>query len=660
MKLNYRPDIDGLRAIAVLAVLLFHTNTPGFSGGFVGVDIFFVISGFLITSIILNDIEKEQFSLARFYERRIRRIFPALFPVIAFTLVVGAYLFDAGAFKHLGQSISATTLFFSNILFLRESGYFDAPSLQKPLLHTWSLAVEEQFYIFFPLALLLIHRYLKSNYLLWIGITLMLSLAASIWKVHHNPVATFYLIPTRTWELLVGSVLAVGVLPNPSSSWLRNMLSVIGLGLIIYSVGFYTEATLFPGHNAIAPVLGAGLIIYAHKESDTTIINKLLAAPPLVFIGLISYSLYLWHWPFVAFMKYLMFRPFNIYERLSIIILSFVVATLSWKFIEQPFRNKKIVVSNKKIFAFSATTILLTATIGQFIYIQRGMAWRYPEANATIQKCIDDPYVQKSKLFSENEMVIEDFINNKKRPDVIGKEDVVPSFILWGDSHAQALIPAISNQANRFKLCGFVTTKGKGCPPTLGIDNCNTPFNEGRFNDGVIAFIKKNPNIHTVILAARWPLYNKDVKLKDLYSNKSEMSNSELLINGLQRTINTLLAMNCKIIILSDVPELSDNVLRYFWLKNTIYKNSNIFFPTQSTTQYYNRNNGIYQLLTKGFASKNITVLFPEKLLFDKHGQSIIMHNGKLLYRDKDHLSQYGAYYIAPIFDEVFKEMAAK
>ena len=185
MKLNYRPDIDGLRAIAVLAVLLFHTNTPGFSGGFVGVDIFFVISGFLITSIILKDIEKEQFSIARFYERRIRRIFPALFPVSAFTVVVGAYLFDAGAFKHLGQSISATTLFFSNIHFLRESGSFDAPSLQKPLLHTWSLAVEEQIFIFFPLALLLIHRYLKSNYLLWIGITLLLSLAASIWKVHH-------------------------------------------------------------------------------------------------------------------------------------------------------------------------------------------------------------------------------------------------------------------------------------------------------------------------------------------------------------------------------------------------------------------------------------------------------------------------------------------
>jgi len=265
MPLKYRPDIDGLRAIAVLAVLFFHTGVPGFSGGFVGVDIFFVISGFLITSIILKDIKEEQFSIARFYERRIRRIFPALFPVIAFTLAVGAYLFDANAFKDLGQSITATTLFSSNILFWRESGYFAAASFTKPLLHTWSLAVEEQFYIFFPLALVFIHRFLKSRYILWIGIAIILSLGASIWGVYYKPSPTFYLVPTRAWELLAGSVLALGVLPNPSSAWLRNLLSATGLGLIMYSVGFYTEVTLFPGHNAIAPVMGAWLIIYSNR-----------------------------------------------------------------------------------------------------------------------------------------------------------------------------------------------------------------------------------------------------------------------------------------------------------------------------------------------------------------------------------------------------------
>ncbi|ANT64619.1 acyltransferase family protein [Prosthecochloris sp. CIB 2401] len=265
MPLKYRADIDGLRAIAVLAVLFFHTGVPGFSGGFVGVDIFFVISGFLITSIILKDIKEEKFSIARFYERRIRRIFPALFPVIAFTLVVGAFIFDATAFKELGQSITATTIFSSNILFWLKAGYFDTASLQKPLLHTWSLAVEEQFYIFFPLALVFINRFLNGRYLCWIIVASTLSLVASIYGVYHYPSPTFYLVHTRAWELLLGSILALGVLPSPTSSFLRNILSIAGLGLIVYSVGFYTEATLFPGYNAIAPVMGAWLIIYSNR-----------------------------------------------------------------------------------------------------------------------------------------------------------------------------------------------------------------------------------------------------------------------------------------------------------------------------------------------------------------------------------------------------------
>jgi peptidoglycan/LPS O-acetylase OafA/YrhL len=261
MEIKYRADIDGLRAIAVLAVLLFHTDVPGFTGGFVGVDVFFVISGYLITSIILKEIKAEQFSIARFYERRIRRIFPALFPVIAFVLVVGAYLFDANAFKDLGQSIAATILFSSNILFWRESGYFAAPSLQKPLLHTWSLAVEEQFYIFFPLALMAIHRYLKGKYFLWVVIAFIFSLVASIYGVVYHPGAAFYLVPTRAWELMVGSILALGVLPDLSKNWQRNTLTLSGLALILFSIVAYTEATPFPGIAALAPVMGSGLII---------------------------------------------------------------------------------------------------------------------------------------------------------------------------------------------------------------------------------------------------------------------------------------------------------------------------------------------------------------------------------------------------------------
>ena len=261
--MKYRADIDGLRAIAVLSVIFFHTGIPGFSGGFVGVDVFFVISGYLITSIILKDIQSGQFSIARFYERRIRRIFPALFPVISFTLVVATFLFDPISFESFGKSITATTIFGSNILFWRESGYFDASAITKPLLHTWSLAVEEQFYIFFPLLLIAINRFSKNRYFQWILGICVFSLLTSIYGVYTHQVATFYLVPTRAWELLFGSLLSLGVIPELKSNVHRNIVSIIGLGLIIFSVGFYNESTLFPGISAMAPVMGSSFIIYS-------------------------------------------------------------------------------------------------------------------------------------------------------------------------------------------------------------------------------------------------------------------------------------------------------------------------------------------------------------------------------------------------------------
>ena len=261
--MKYRADIDGLRAIAVLPVIFFHLDLPGFSGGFVGVDVFFVISGFLITSIILKEINDEKFSIVRFYERRIRRIFPALFPVLLFTLIIGAFLFDYQSFKGLGESITATTLFSSNILFWHQSGYFDSSSLLKPLLHTWSLAVEEQFYIFFPLLLISINRFSKKRYMPWLLGLCLISFSLSLYGVYTYQTATFYLVPTRAWELLSGAILALGVIPQLQSSLHRNLFSIVGLCLIIFSVGVYTEATLFPGAAALAPVLGASLIIYS-------------------------------------------------------------------------------------------------------------------------------------------------------------------------------------------------------------------------------------------------------------------------------------------------------------------------------------------------------------------------------------------------------------
>ena len=650
MSLKYRTDIDGLRAIAVLAVIFFHTNIPGFSGGFVGVDIFFVISGFLITSIILKDIKEEKFSIAQFYERRIRRIFPALFPVIAFTLVVGAFLFDAYTFKDLGQSITATTLFSSNILFWHKSGYFAAPSQQMPLLHTWSLAVEEQFYIFFPLALVFIHRYLKCRYLLWILITIIVSLGLSIYGVYLYPSETFYLVPTRAWELLAGSILALEVLPNPSSVWLKNIMSITGLCLIIYSVAFYTEITLFPGHNAIAPVLGAWLIIYSNK-GEGVIVNKILSARPLVFIGLISYSLYLWHWPLVAYVKYLIFRPLNGYDGAGIILASLAVSILSWKYIEQPFRSKQMLMPDRKsLFAFAGIVMIVASGMGVMIHLENGMGERFElsKMNTVI------PGTETNMVILQTDIIPKTLL--------LGKKGITPSFVLWGDSHAGVLFPAIIDQANKNNVAGYIFSHG-GTPPLLGIEtNLDKPtFSKAEWNANVLNFIKKNPNIRVVFLAASWDDYNylkrKNLLFHDIYDQeyKNNTDGNAYLIKGLNRTISALREMGKKIVIIADVPKFEHPVPR---IHAVHYRFPSYITMNQFSPSIGNYNKAKQEVFNKIAYLSEIKFIYPGKKIYDASGICRLIVNRKLLYSDSNHLSTAGALFVAPIFNDIFKEMA--
>ncbi len=726
MPFTYRADIDGLRAIAVLAVIFFHAGIPGFSGGFVGVDIFFVISGFLITTIILKEISTGKFSVARFYERRIRRIFPALFPVITFTVVIASLLFDPGTFKAFSTSITSTTFFYSNILFWSESGYFDAASITKPLLHTWSLAVEEQFYIFFPLLLITIHRFSKNRYLPWVvgaglipciyglglnnlikeiydsnnllprqvviifllflyitifpilynifnrlsknqyvpwllGITLI-SLFASIYGAYANQVTTFYLVPTRAWELLFGSFLSLGVIPQLQSNVQRNLCSIAGLGLIVFSAGFYSETTPFPGASALAPVLGASFIIYSGMGERSSLISRLLSHKPVVYIGLISYSLYLWHWPLIVFAKYLVFRELTSLEMTGIILATVTISALSQKFIEQPFRGRETIIPDrKKLFALSAMVMIIAAIIGNTIYFQNGMSYRDAEINGIMH----DPAWDKAY---ENEKNRTKF-SEGKLPDRVGVNGATPSFMLWGDSHARALTPALSLQANQHGLSGFIVTQSSNAP-LLGIDGIDANKMvemQHIYNDDVISFITMHPEIKTVFLTAIWEWYSRGIhfgnadgrliQLKDTRNARASSSNQALLTIGLTRTVDALIGLGRKVVIISDVPDIGYNTLRIYWLSNKIGIpfNDNML---PSITNYRERNKNVYAMLHALSLRRNVTIIYPESRLVDKSGQTIIMANNKLLYRDSHHLSNYGAEFIAPVFDRLFKKMA--
>ena len=658
MNLKYRADIDGLRAIAVLAVIFFHADIPGFSGGFVGVDVFFVISGFLITSIILKEIHEGTFSIAKFYERRIRRIFPALFPVIAFTLVVGIFLFDYKTFRQLGQSITGTTLFASNILFWMQSGYFDSPSLQKPLLHTWSLAVEEQFYIFFPLFLAGISKFLNKKYFPLILVIGFLSLITSIWGVYSHPDAAFYLVPARTWELLVGSILALRVITPPKSNIFRSVLAILGLTLIFYSVVFYTRFTIFPGHNAIIPVLGTACIIHSGIGGQSSI-GKLLSLKPLVFIGLLSYSLYLWHWPLIVFSKYLLFRDLSSLEVSGIILITFIISALSLKYIEKPFRgNQPIIPERKKLFVLSVSIMLITSIIGLVIHLQNGMPYR-SEANTTIMK-FDNEQEWKRNVEIEEHAIKE--ISEGKTPPIIGAKNTTPSFMFWGDSHARVLSTIVSEKANQYKLSGFLATNS-GTPPLLSLDGYTDHFFGANFNEKVISFIRSHKEVKTVILSARWSAYaNKEYMQKNdplnwrSNRNNSTYSNEVFLSQSIIKTVNTLIKLGRKIVIISDVPQIGGDPLRLYCIHSLTGESYNGLLPTKS--DYRKSNQAVYNLFQELSKRPEITLISPESMLFDNNERAILTYHKKLLFSDDNHLSTYGTLLVAPSFDNAFNKMA--
>lgn len=361
--MKYRREIDGLRALAVIPVMLYHAGFKTFSGGFVGVDVFFVISGYLITSIIVNDLQKGTFSLISFYERRARRILPALFLVIA-VCVPFAWVFlsrqDLSAFS---RSVAAVSVYLSNFFFWREGGYFNTASELKPLLHTWSLAVEEQYYLLFPLFLILAWRFCRR----WIAVLLatigLTSLVAAQWAAYHKPKADFFLLPTRAWELAIGAVIALYLAGDRKvavSSKAGQALSFGGLLLILVSVFTLNSDTPFPSVYALLPTVGAALVILVGTAN--TWVGTFLGGRIPVGIGLISYSAYLWHQPMLAFARHMVSEPSALFRGI-LCVTAFVLAFLSWRLVEQPFRVRKR-FSRAAIFRFSAIGSAVLLSIG--------------------------------------------------------------------------------------------------------------------------------------------------------------------------------------------------------------------------------------------------------------------------------------------------------
>lgn len=456
--MKYRREIDGLRAIAVLPVILFHAGLSIFSGGFVGVDVFFVISGYLITTIILAEMEQGKFSIVNFYERRARRILPVLFFVMLLTIFGAWHFLPPSDMKDFAQSLVAVCVFASNILFWQKSGYFDTSTELKPLLHTWSLAVEEQYYVIFPLVLLLTWRFGRRSIVVVLASAGLISLGLAQWGSIRMPTAAFYLLPARGWELLVGA-LAAFYLSNearrPAGRVTSELGAITGLLLIMYAIFFYDKHTPFPGFYALVPTLGAALIIlFAHQN---TIIGKLIGTPVLVGIGVISYSAYLWHQPLFAFGRHGGLTEIDQTAFLLLTVVSLGLAYLSWRFIEQPFRDKTR-INRTAIFIFALVGNMFFIGFGLFGHKKNGdigqlnqeqkeflgyfdnaaPSWNYFKKTGMNQKYRDDcNFYDMGKYLAGTD--------SKIPVDSISKSCYTPTrtsdrqIFIWGDSHAQQL-----------------------------------------------------------------------------------------------------------------------------------------------------------------------------------------------------------------------------
>lgn len=642
--INYRPDVDGLRALAVISVILNHMGFSFFSGGYIGVDIFFVISGFLITKIITKKIHNNTFSLSTFYEKRIRRILPALYTVILVTAFFVSLIFGLGEVKSFYKTVISTLFFFSNIQFYKDIGYFNVDAVFKPLLHTWSLGVEEQFYIIFPLLLLFFYKVLKTprkiSYTLFF--IFLLSMGANIWTVFYNKEMAFYFIHTRAWELMAGALLSLNIIPAFEKSWQNQVVSFVGFLMIVYGVFLYKPATLFPGYNALLPVLGTALLIHTGK-GGRTYVSCVLSSRPILFIGLISYSLYLWHWPVISLNSYWALvegAPF--FDDLIIGFLIVILSITSWYFIERPFQNQKIVSTRGVLILMGSLTIIMF------------MVAKGAHKTTLLDEVLANP---------ETIIYDEDFLFDKKYIDsgcnvgasriekgqlcAFGKtEKQEIDFAFWGDSFAETLAPAFEIAAKKQNK-KFVYAIEHACPTIL-----NVPFKGSArgsrcevSNAFIMEQIKKH-KIKNVIIHLSYNYNNIDLPAGHRCEKYNGVARFNCLLN---ETVETLNQLGVNVHIIGPIP----GGVKPIQLRK--YKKDPKDFCVPKETAYPKNPE-----LMKGFKTlrenNKIKYYDPAQVLcFD--GMCQCEHNKKPLFSDGGHISKYGALQFVGFASDVMNQI---
>ncbi|WP_299841270.1 acyltransferase family protein [uncultured Jannaschia sp.] len=523
--MKYRPHIDGLRTVAIAPVVLFHADVALFSGGFTGVDIFFVISGFLITSLIVEEIAEDRFTIWNFYKRRFLRILPAYLVVIAAVVAASWFVLFPEETRALGRSVAAASLFVSNFYFWQSSDYFAPDVATAPLLHTWTLAVEEQYYLLLPLFLLLVARFLGRRYVVPIIVVSVLSFGLSVWGAVRYDSATFYLLPTRAWEFGLGSLAAVAGLADRGSARMRVTGALLGTALVAWSIFGLDEHATFPGANAIYPALGAMLLIAC---AEGTPVGRVLSTRLVVAIGRISYSLYLWHWPIIVFWKLRIDPALDVRDVAAICALSLLAAGLSYVFVEEPFRGRSMRL--RPAFAVNATALgglALAAGLGGGLVVG---AEGWGGHSAEVRRIAS--YVDYRTDLEVHPCLIHARVPGQDRafdPETCLPADPTrPTLLVMGDSHAEHLMPAIEEALPDLNLQFAAST---GCTPTIDVEGewyCPQVIGP------VLREHVPQGGIDTVLLSTRWEAED---------------------IEPLQETVDYLLTYVDRVVILGPTPE---------------------------------------------------------------------------------------------------------
>lgn len=681
----YRPDIDGLRALAILPVVIYHAFPPFAPGGFIGVDIFFVISGYLISSILFRELDNGKFAFSAFYGRRIRRLFPALLLMTSACYGLGWLALLPDELQQLGKHIAAGLGFVQNIALWREAGYFDVASAQKPLMHLWSLAVEEQFYLAYPLLIWLAWK-LRIN----IAICIATLCAASFWisdrEASQDAALAFFLPHTRFWELMLGALLAwidhqqkhqtqQTVFFPARSKALSNIVAPLGLTLIVYAVVMYRSGMPYPGARALVPALGAALLIFAGPR--TWINRHLLSLPVLTGIGLISYPLYLWHWPLLAFLRIIEIPPLPQIFRIAAVALSFVLAALTYRFIEKPIRHGTHPDRNAIILCLFA---LMLGGIGYYAHRHNGLGFRI-EANAA----------QHSAFLPENASWFTTEAQKQQCREWLGLNETPnhycsltrltpPTIQLIGDSHAASLAYGLHELFRRHGQTNLAHLGMNGCQPFPEVFAYPSEFEAvpGEYaaaytacqevTNKALEFAEKHPEVHTVILAGRWPLYLQGSGF--IYDNSAPEEEKVMSWNirpitdlqlpdraaiwayGLRSVIRRLLAANKNIIFILDYPELGFDPKTCIDARPLRFT-QNVRRPCAIPRADFDRRSHLYRELVRSVLEDFPSVsIFDAATVFCDPAFCWADKEGQILYFDDDHLSRQGSLIIA---EELFR-----